>query len=393
MDLAGRFISGEGFLRSERPWEDHVMVIHGYAGTGKTTTVVRAVREHVEDLSRVLFVAPSNKAAAVLRQEGVTARTIHSAFYRVTGEDAETGEPIFMENPINDGQAYTLVVVDEASMVDEDVARWVESQSTRLIVIGDPMQLQPVKGIAHWTAPGREPDYTLTEVVRSRDKVLEEAFRMVRDGTALTEVASLSVDRGCTVDPTRFDVVVTYTNQERVIVNQMFRGEGPPVAGDRIMLLANSSRPSRDFLGPDDYYNGQVLHVRSVIRSSHPSEGVVPHHEVECIDENGMPRRLLILDRWLLTHPSTDSPEAASPARRRIGYRDALPATYAYAITAHKAQGSGWDDVLIVVPGNQSQLRGEEANRWGYTALTRAKKGATIARLDQLTREELPMAC
>lgn len=97
-----------------------------------------------------------------MRGESVPSQTVHSAFYRVTGEDPESGEPIFMENPINDGQAYDLVVVDEASMVDENVARWVESQSRRLIMIGDPMQLQPVKGIAYWTAPGRAPDFTLT---------------------------------------------------------------------------------------------------------------------------------------------------------------------------------------------------------------------------------------
>lgn len=81
--------------------------------------------------------------------------------------------------------AYDLVVVDEASMVDENVARWVESQSRRLIVIGDPMQLQPVKGIAYWTAPGRAPDFTLTEVVRTADGDLATASHQVREGAHL----------------------------------------------------------------------------------------------------------------------------------------------------------------------------------------------------------------
>lgn len=385
--LVGAFIGGTPPATPERTWESNVLVIHGYAGTGKTTTVVRAIREHAPDLSGVLFLAPSNKAAAVLRGEAVPAQTIHSAFYRVTGEDPETGEPIFMENPINEGQAYDLIVVDEASMVDESVARWVESQARRLIVIGDPMQLQPVKGIAYWTAPGRVPDFTLTEVVRTAEAELSRACQQVREGATLASLDRLSVPNGNTIDPTDFDVIVTYTNQERVIVNRMYRGSGPPVPGDRIMLLAGSSKATRDYSGPDDYYNGQILTIDRVIQSTREADGVVPHHEVECTDENGMPRRLLILDRWLSSHAVGVS-DGITVERRRIGYRDALPATYAYGITAHKAQGSGWGSVLVVLPPAATRLNGEDARRWGYTALTRAKRQAMIARLDQLETDD-----
>lgn len=155
------------------------------------------------------------------------------------------------------------------------------------------------------------------------------------------------------------------------------------MAGDRIILLAGSSKASKDYTGPDDYYNGQTLTIDRVIRSTQAADGVIPHHEVECTDENGMPRRLLILDQRLASHAGGVS-DGSTVQRRRIGYRDALPATYAYGITAHKAQGSGWDNVLIISPASDATLRGADAQRWAYTALTRAKKRATIARLDQL---------
>lgn len=205
----------------------------------------------------------------------------------------------------------------------------------------------------------------------------------MREGAHLTSLDGLTVSQGTYVDPTDFDVIVTYTNQERLIVNQMYRGSGPPVAGDRIILLAGSSKESKDYSGPDDYYNGQTLTIDRVIRSTQDADGVPPHHEVECTDENGMPRRLLILDRWLSSH-TVGVGDGINVERRRIGYRDALPATYAYGITAHKAQGSGWDNVLIISPASEATLRGADAQRWAYTALTRAKRRATIARLDQL---------
>jgi hypothetical protein len=49
--------------------------------------------------------------------------------------------------------------------------------------------------------------------------------------------------------------------------------------------------------------------------------------------------------------------------------------TYAYAITTHKAQGSEWDKVLVFV---ENWPRGEEAIRWLYTAITRAKEKVVI---------------
>lgn len=45
---------------------------------------------------------------------------------------------------------------------------------------------------------------------------------------------------------------------------------------------------------------------------------------------------------------------------------------YGYAITTHKAQGSQWDNVLMI---NEPPFRDVELNnRWAYTSVTRAAK-------------------
>jgi ATP-dependent exoDNAse (exonuclease V) alpha subunit len=50
--------------------------------------------------------------------------------------------------------------------------------------------------------------------------------------------------------------------------------------------------------------------------------------------------------------------------------KDLLLFDYAYCITAHKAQGSEWDSVVVL-----EQISNRwDAKRWRYTAATRAKE-------------------
>ena len=50
---------------------------------------------------------------------------------------------------------------------------------------------------------------------------------------------------------------------------------------------------------------------------------------------------------------------------------------FAYAVTCHKAQGSEFDFVVVF---DESWAFGEEADRWLYTAITRAKEKLLIIR-------------
>lgn len=48
---------------------------------------------------------------------------------------------------------------------------------------------------------------------------------------------------------------------------------------------------------------------------------------------------------------------------------------YAYAITAHKSQGSEWNNVVVF---DDSNVFGKDGKNWLYTAITRAKKKLVI---------------
>ena len=48
---------------------------------------------------------------------------------------------------------------------------------------------------------------------------------------------------------------------------------------------------------------------------------------------------------------------------------------YGYALTCHKSQGSQWDHVMVF---DESSAFRDDAQRWLYTAVTRAAKSVTI---------------
>ena len=103
----------------------------------------------------VLFAAFTGKAAQVLRSKGAKkASTIHSLIYRPRGEetieDEETGKknvlPTFSLNRQSPVSKADLIIIDECSMVDEELGRDLMSFGAPILVLGDPGQLPPVSG-------------------------------------------------------------------------------------------------------------------------------------------------------------------------------------------------------------------------------------------------------
>ncbi|MBI3275594.1 MAG: AAA family ATPase, partial [Methylocystis sp.] len=140
--------------------EAQVFRLFGYAGTGKST-LARHVAANVD--GDVAFGAFTGKAALVMRSKGCKdARTIHSLIYRAT--DTETEEPSFVLNEDSAAARAALIVIDECSMVDAELGRDLLSFGKKVLVLGDPAQLPPIKGGGFFTEA--EPDVMLTQVHR-----------------------------------------------------------------------------------------------------------------------------------------------------------------------------------------------------------------------------------
>ncbi|MCP5433398.1 MAG: AAA family ATPase [Alphaproteobacteria bacterium] len=347
---------------AERPGRDAppIFRLFGYAGTGKTT-LARHVAESIDGEAR--FCAFTGKAALAMRQRGCPdASTIHALIYRPRSRDEET--PSFVlwdEAPI---AGAGLIVVDECSMVDEELGRDLLSFGVPVLVLGDPAQLPPVSGGGYFTAA--EPDAMLTEVHRqAADNPIVRLSMIVREGGTLepgTYGESEIVPRKA-LDPTRVyeaSQVLVGRNVTRAAFNRRLRAlkgfeEGLPVAGDKLVCLRNKRAKG--------LFNGSLWSVK---------ERAVSKHRLVTM-------RLLPEDAGLFDPVKvTARPECFEggladldwSARKRYEEFD-----FGYALTVHKAQGSEWESVALF---DESFAFGEARARWLYTGITRAMERLTV---------------
>ena|SRR5688572_16396166 len=154
--------------------------LFGYAGTGKTT-LAKHIAQDVD--GKVLFAAFTGKAAQVMRNKGCEgASTIHSLIYRPLDSSEQIPSfELFDDAPASKAK---LIVIDECSMVDAELARDLKSFGVPLLVLGDPAQLPPIQGGGYFTEA--EPDAMLTEVHRQAlgDPIIKLSMD-IREGRSL----------------------------------------------------------------------------------------------------------------------------------------------------------------------------------------------------------------
>ena len=123
----------------------------GYAGTGKTCLI----KYLIQFFPRYAVAAFTGKAANVLRKKGVMASTIHSRIYKPTFEN---GIVYFDINPDPECEGF---IIDEASMVSQEIYEDLKSFQMPMIFVGDHGQLEPVDSKLNLM---ESPDYTLEEI-------------------------------------------------------------------------------------------------------------------------------------------------------------------------------------------------------------------------------------
>lgn len=330
-------------------------VLAGYAGAGKSTLAKMIAGiiagETGED---VCFAAYTGKAAQVLREKGCyNVNTIHGSLYVKVGEFEP---PRFALNDASIFKTAALVIIDEYSMLPEEIIRDIEEVSNKVLYLGDPFQLPPVSGECTL-----KPDYFIEEIHRQAlESPIIRYSTDVRQGKALAfcDHPEFTYQPKNKVDPELYeqaDQVIVGLNKTRVGFNARFReklgltGTIYPVRGEKLICLKNNHR-----LG---LFNGMIGEATSDCRH-------VGFEELK-LDFDGFNG----LEVWngdfkLQTKP----PQGINKKFDRFDY--------AYAITCHKSQGSEFDDLLIYsqpIGSNDTEKR-----RWLYTAITRGKKKVTL---------------
>ncbi|MDB5590746.1 ATP-dependent RecD-like DNA helicase, partial [Enterovirga sp.] len=323
------------------------------------TTLARHVAEGVD--GDVLFAAFTGKAALVLREKGCPdASTIHSLIYRTRGE-GETG-PRFVVNRQSAAAKAKLLVIDECSMVDEDLGRDLLGFGTPVLVLGDPAQLPPVKGAGYFTE--HPPDAMLTEVHRQAkdDPIIDLSVR-VREGGTLAPgqygesrvISRREIDSEAIL---KADQVLVGLNRSRRLyttrIRQLLGFRDPmPAVGERLVCLRNDK--SKGLL------NGGLFTVKKLAgeEQGRLRLDVSPDEERRSVRVE-VPREFFEGREDDLSYAS----------RRKADEFD-----YGYVLTVHKAQGSQWDEVVLF---DESYAFREHRARWLYTGLTRAAKRLTV---------------
>ncbi|MEM8936063.1 MAG: AAA family ATPase, partial [Pseudomonadota bacterium] len=340
--------------------DSQVFRLFGYAGAGKTTLARHIADDADGDVS---FAAFTGKAAYVMRQKGcVDATTIHALIYRPSAAD-DDGAPSFTIRRDAPASKADLIIVDECSMVDEDLGRDLLSFGKPVLVLGDPAQLPPVKGGGFFT--DAEPDVMLTEIHRqAADNPIIRLSMAIRENEPFSEITDqcrvISKEDLSTEDTLAADQVLVGSNKTRKRYNERLRAlhgfaDVTPEAGERLVCLRNNKKKG--------LLNGGVWTVasRRSPRKDRVRLSVTPEEGGRAITVS-TPRAFF-----------TDGPETV-PFQNRRG---ADEFDYGYALTVHKAQGSQWDSLVLF---DESYMFREHRLRWLYTGVTRAAEKLVVVR-------------
>jgi exodeoxyribonuclease-5 len=334
--------------------------LFGFAGTGKTT-LARHLAASLD--GRVLFAAFTGKAALVMRQKGCAgASTIHSLIYRPLASNEEM--PSFELWDDAPAAKAKLIIIDECSMVDEELGRDLMSFGVPLLVLGDPAQLPPISGGGYFTEA--EPDAMLTEVHRqAQDNPIVRLSMEIRAGRTLSPgtYGETEIVARRDLDPQRVleaDQLLVGRNATRRAYNQRMRerrgfSHALPMQGDKLVCLRNNRRKG--------LFNGGLWTVeerprqrRQILRMR-----LKPEEDI-----SGRPVKVSVRPECF------SGGLEALPWEERKHFQEF---DFGYVLTVHKAQGSQWDDVVLF---DESFAFTDSRERWLYTGITRAAKRLTL---------------
>ncbi|TJV51105.1 MAG: ATP-binding protein [Mesorhizobium sp.] len=343
-----------------------VFRVFGYAGTGKTTLA----RHFAEGLrGAVLYMAYTGKAAMVMRKNGcVGAMTIHATIYEVDFNH-ETGVKKFVLRDVDELADAALFVIDECSMVDEEIGKDILSFGVPVLVLGDPAQLPPVKGGGFFT--DADPDVMLTEIHRqAAENPIVQMATLIREGGRLSYGAygaSRVITRAELTqdDVMKSDQVLVGLNKTRTAYNTRMRqlhgrAGDMPEPNDQLVCLKNDRNKG--------IFNGGLWKVVELLkrRRGHLNDHCIRMHVSSLDFESTTPVEIRVRREFFLGQGNE------VPWKELSGLQQF---DYGYALTVHKAQGSQWETVCLF--DESSNFQSDRA-RWLYTGLTRAAEKITV---------------
>ncbi len=385
------------FYHSER----QIFMLAGFAGTGKTTLLSKTVTQTlnlVPDVSAA-FVTPTGKAATVLIRSGIPATTLHRLIYQSIPEEQEIElngkkvkiEKLSFKRRENIDKSIKLIVLDEASMVADNVLWDLAQFGVKILLCGDTAQLPPVEGLNSYLS---SPDFTLRKIVRQQlDNPIILLSEMAREGkyipfgkyggsVAVTGKRAFSGERRIRY-LTGADQVICGLNRTRAQINgeiRAYRGRGVlPTDGDKLICTLNNWGTFIDGGMKFNLVNGQIGTCVGPFYDAEKGIGFM-QFKPDFLDElcpEALPFDTGVFTDGDYAYRRNDYFEKFDGDGNVTGAFTLNRFEYGYCISCHKAQGSEFDNVVVF---DESYAFKEDKNRWLYTAITRAKGKLIIVR-------------
>lgn len=262
------------FLESD---SEHVFVLKGCAGTGKTTIVNHTLRPYKRRGELIAVTAFTNKATNVIARKTPYADAI--TLFRLLGLKVQlTSETLsFKKQKESLVSNYDIIVLDEASMVlDKHLDYLIKECSNnwrpvKLLIIGDAAQLPPVGQDTESKCFSFSSCFELTEVVRQSKfsnifryslKVRDILQKIETENTTVSIKTKLKINRD-----ERLSDLFFYSKSQGFVKNLLedFNSEEYKQDSDHVKVIA--------------YRNRTVTYMNKIIRESLFGKTVPPIFE------------------------------------------------------------------------------------------------------------------
>lgn len=385
------------FLNSAK----QIFVLAGFAGTGKTTLLRHTVTKTLKLVpdESAAFVTPTGKAATVLIRSGIRASTLHKLIYQSIAEEVEitlngkkiTVEKLSFKRRESIDKSIKLIVLDEASMVSDEVLLDLAGYGIKILVCGDTAQLPPVEGENAFMS---QPDFTLKMILRQdAENPIIKLSQMAREGTYIPY--GRYGDSALVVSRQRFsgqmrknallraDQLICGTNKTRALINGEVRAlkgfSGLPKDGEKLICTQNNWETFIDGEKKFNLVNGIIGTVIEPFYDDDNGLGFI-QFKPDFLDENcpeALPLDTGIFTEGAYRYRRDDYFEKFNEDGEVAGAFTLNRFDFGYCISCHKAQGSEFKNVIVF---DESYCFKEDKARWLYTAITRAKKNLIIVR-------------
>lgn len=326
---------------------------------------------------------------------------------RVSSEEVKTEEDLEKEGL----DSKTVIMVDEMSMVPLQATDEINNLFNTVIYIGDPAQLPPIgsPNTCRYLACDDQMELrTIHRIGDGNDELLALVHALYRGQLppGIGPISPEEVNRLAT-EGYKF---IAYTNLGVAWINDQCRRaldlfDYLPQPGEPLITMSNTIKASRIIPVNDEtreWLYGRARHKEVTFHKDESGADVSAtvyryfpkNTELRCAAE---PSRVDGTDLWnvfvavesderqqiwtIMSLPFWDMDPRRKEAFRRAG--KSLRIDFSYAITAHRAQGSEYDNVAVMVrqvsrrTETSDEMR-EEINQWNYTSGGRARNNAVF---------------